>query len=343
MPRKTALSLQTSPECYTDFKHSHSAPMLLRAKTTWLALFSIALLASCFPEKPSERWQVAQNGAYSGALNNVGTHLVLGSFQHGGSYWDVTRNARLFDWNHRDGYLTEILYSDVSANGQFALTANYYNLVLWNTSTGEPVWFWSAPSRIEAVDLSEDGRFALLGLNGNVAVLFDVQNGGVLREFEHDGPVISVALNTAAGRVLTGSEDRSAKLWNLRTAELVRQFSFKNQVGLVEISDSGDLALMVPANEAAELWNIPARRKIANLSTAKFRLYSARFVGDSRLITGTTHRNIFEFNAQTGEKTKTWQIGTDGAQAFKSAIVLDVTWRGSQLFAVGSNGYVYAF
>jgi WD40 repeat protein len=205
------------------------------------------------------------------------------------------------------------------------------------------VWFWSAPARIEAVDLSADGRFALLGLNNNKAVLFDIQNGGVLREFEHDGPVTTVAINVETGRALTGSEDTVVRLWDIRNANMINRFDYVNHIALVKFSDSGKLALMVPANEKAELWDLSARRKIANLATAKFRLYSARFVGESRLLVGTTHRNIFEFDARTGKKTQTWQIGTEGKQAFRSAIVLSVGWNGKQLVAIGSNGYLYAF
>jgi WD40 repeat protein len=316
---------------------------MIRALKIILVLVLSASLAGCFPDKPKQRWQLAMQGVYSAAIEKNGRNIVVGSFQHGGSYWDIPKNARQFNWNHKEGYLTEILYSDISDDGQFAITANYYNLVLWNTKTGEPVWFWSSPARIESADLSREGRFAVLGLDNNKAVLFDVQNGGVLREFEHNGPVSSVAINVSAGRVLTGSEDNTAKLWNLRNAELIRSFQYSNQVSLVRLSESGKLALMVPANEKAELWNLNARKKIASLSTAKFRLYSAKFIGDSRLLTGTTHRNIFEFETTQGKKTHTWQIGTEGKQAFKSAIVLDVGWQGSQMLAIGSNGYLYAF
>lgn len=304
-------------------------------------LLVCAGLVACFPEKPTQKWQVAANGAYSASLMNNG--LVLGSFQHGGSYWDVSKYARLYNWNHMDGFLTEILYSDLSEDGAYAMTANYYNLVLWDTATGEPVWFWEAPARIESADLSADGRFALLGLNNSMAVLFDIQNGGVFREFAHGGPVSSVALNLESGLALTGSEDRTASLWNIRSGELIRSFEYRNQVSVVALSPTGRTALMVPANEEAELWNLASRQKIAQLNTAKFRLYSARFVGESRLLAGTTHRNIFEFDVSNGDKTQTWQIGTEGKQAFQSAIVLDVAWRGSQLMAVGSNGYLYAF
>lgn len=308
-----------------------------------LLSLTVSLLTSCLPGKPEQQWQMAFQGAYSAAIQKQGESAVIGSLRHGGSFWNIQQYARQFNWNHREGFLTEILYSDISDDGRFAMTANYYNLVLWDTASGAPVWFWEAPARIESADLSADGRFALLGLDNNVGVLFDIQNGGVLREFTHDAPVISVSLNIAASIALTGSEDGSAKLWDLRNAELIRRFNYNNQVSLVELSDSGNLALMVPANEKAELWNLRSRQKVTDLSTAKFRLYSARFIGDTRLITGTTHRNIFEFDPRTGDKVNTWQIGTEGKNAFKSAIVLDVAIRGTQLLAVGSNGYLYAF
>lgn len=330
-------------QCYTQTIRIKKLFDMTRMYKLLFMASVLVLVTGCFPSKPEQRWQLALQGAYSAAIGPNGQGLVLGSFQHGGSYWNIQRNAREYNWNHKDGYLTEILYADISADGQFAMTANYYNLVLWNTASGEPVWFWSAPARIESADLSADGRFAALGLDNNKAVLFDVQNGGLLREFEHLGPVSSVALNMSAGRLLTGSEDNTAKLWNIRNAELVRSFEYRNQVSLVKLSDSGQIALMVPANEKAEIWDLAARKKLAELKTAKFRLYSAQFIGENRLLAGTTHRNIFEFEAQTGKKISTWQIGTEGKQAFKSAIVLDVGWRGSQLLAVGSNGYLYAF
>jgi len=300
-------------------------------------------MPACIPQKSEQQLQLAMQGVYSGAIEKYGKTAVVGSFQHGGSFWNIEDNSREYNWNHKEGYLTEILYTDISDDGEFAMTANYYNLVIWATKTGEPVWFWSAPARIEAADLSAEGRFVILGLDSNKAVLFDAQNGGLLREFEHDGPVSSVTINVRAGRALTGSEDTTARLWNLRTAELIRAFEYSNQVSLVKLSDSGELALMVPSNEKAELWNLQEKQKITELSTAKFRLYSARFIGENRLIVGTTHRNIFEFDTSTGKKTQTWQIGTEGKQAFKSAIVLDIGWRGSQLLAIGSNGYLYAF
>lgn len=344
---------QSSCRQFTCRQHSTKpnvparSPVSLRPSVTGShQLFAIVLmlgLAGCFPGKPVATLEVAANGAYSASLSQQGDALLVGSFQHGGSFWNIVDNARLYNWNHRSGYLTEILYSDIADDGTVAITANYYNLVLWDTASGEAVWFWSSPSRIESVDLSADGRYALLGLYANKAILVDVQQGNILREFDHQAPVSAVAMNLVSGHFLTGSEDRTATLWNLASEDPVRRFNFDNQVSLVAFNDEGSIALMVPANEAAELWNLAARQKIANLKTANFRLYSAHFTAGGRLIVGTTHRNLMEFDLRDGSKVNSWQIGTESRQAFRSAIVLDVSSRGSTIVAVGSNGYLYRF
>ncbi|MFT7697729.1 MAG: WD40 repeat protein, partial [Reinekea sp.] len=238
----------------------------------------VVLLSSCLPQGPSSKVQLASQGIYSAAIDVAGKSAVVGSYLHGGSYWDLEKKGRSFNWNHREGYLTEILYSNISSGGRYAITANYFNLVLWDTTTGQSVWFWSAPAKIEAVALSADGRFAVLGLANNSALLFDIKNGGLLREFTHQGPVVSVALNIDAGIVLTGSEDTTARLWNINDGTLVQEFKFSNQVTLLALSPSGKKALIVPANEKGEIWNLKSRKKISTLRTAKFRLYSGRFV-----------------------------------------------------------------
>jgi WD40 repeat protein len=312
-------------------------------KFNLLIIICIPLLVACWPTSSKEHLQLASQGAYSASIDPKGENLIVGSLQHGGSYWNIPEYARLYNWNHRDGYLTEILYSSFSGDGSLAMTANYYNLVLWNTRTGESIAFWEAPSRIQSAELSAEGQFVLLGMDNGQAVLFDVKNGGVFREFQHNGPVISVSINIEAGVALTGSEDNTAKLWNIRDASLIRQFTYSNQVSVVKLSETGKIAVMVPSSEKAELWNIAERQKIAELNTAKYRLITAKFVGDSRLLAGTTFRDIFEFDANTGKKTNRWRIGNELMQTMKSTSVLDMGWYGSQFIAIGSNGYLYTF
>lgn len=305
----------------------------------WLTL----MLAGCWYQTPQERWEIATQGAYSGALSSNGQRLVVGSIHEGGSYWTTRPPARQYDWNHQAGAYSEILYSQFSDNGQVALTADYYNLVTWDSNSGMALSFWTAPARIEAVDLSADGRFALLGLNNNKAVLFDAINGGVLREFMHDGPVLSVSLSGNASRALTGGEDLTARLWDVQQNQLIQRFDLPNQVTLVSLNEDGSLALLAPASEVASVWNLSSLRKVIDLPTEQHRLYSARFIPGNRLLLGTTHREILQFNLRNAEQERNWRIGSFWQNAFRSATVLDMTWQNDRLLALGSDGYLYAF
>ncbi|TXR54746.1 WD40 repeat domain-containing protein [Reinekea thalattae] len=307
-----------------------------------LVLLLILFLAGC-AKTPSDELQIGIDGLYAAEIQNDGSSLVAGSFKHGGSYWDLRKKSREYSWNHKDGYITDILYTDISDDGRFALTANYYNVVIWHTETGEAISFWEAPGRIESADLSQDGQYIMLGLNNSTAVIFHSQLGAMIAEFQHGGPVGSVAINVSGGFAATGSEDGTAKLWSLEDFSLVKEFPHDNQVSMVKFSDTGRQLLIVPANEEAELWTTQSLRLRSTISLGNYRIYSAQFVGENRLIVGTTHRNIFEFDASNGAKLETYQIGTKGSQSFKSAIVLDVAKQDDRLLAVSSSGYLYIF
>lgn len=318
---------------------------LLYTPANWLvlALLSPLVLAGCLPQSPDNQFEVAAKGAYHGTLSNNANRAVIGSIHHGGSFWSLHPPARQFDWNHSAEGYTEVLYTDISADGQRALTADYNNLALWNARSGEPIWYWTAPARIQAVDLSADGSLALLGLSNNRAVLFDVVNGGVLRTFDHDGPVISVSLSDDARTALTGSEDLTARLWSVTDNQRLRTFRLPNQVKQVAMTGDARLALLAPADEPAELWNLATGEKVSDLATGDVRIYSARFESGDRLLIGTTHRRILQFDINTGEQTGLWQIGSFWRSTYQSATVLDMRWRNERLWALGSDGYLYAF
>lgn len=310
---------------------------------TLFVLLSVIMLVGCRAESPSERWELAAQGIYHGSLGDNGEHLVIGSIYHGASHWQTKPLARQFNWNHDTDQFTEVLYTAYAANGEYALTADYHTLTLWDTDNGESVWYWSAPARIEAVDLSADGQLALLGLASNRAVLFDVVNGGVLREFRHEGPVISVSLSGDSTRALTGSENHIAKLWDIGGDRLLQRYELTNQVTLVKLNNNGSLALLAPAREQAQLWNTSTQNRVSYLPTEDFLLYRARFEPKDQILLGTTYGRVLQFSSNTGQRTGQWQIGSFWQGNQRSTTALDMTWRNDRLWVLGSDGYLYSF
>jgi WD40 repeat protein len=73
------------------------------------------------------------------------------------------------------------------------------------------------------VAFSPDGRYALAGLDNNIAYLWDVKTGQELRQFiGHSGPVNAVAFSPDGNYILTGSEDGTARLWDTDYHDTIR-------------------------------------------------------------------------------------------------------------------------
>lgn len=315
---------------------------LFLPKILLLALVVI-LVTGCWSQRPTERWEVATQGIYHGSFNADAEYLAVGSIHHGASLWRTQPLTRQFNWNHQTDGFTEILHTAFSRNGDYALTADYHTLTLWNRQNGEAIWYWSAPARIEAVDLSADGQLALLGLNDNRAVLFDAVNGGIVREFRHQGPVLSVSLSDDATLALTGSQDSSARLWDVADDRQLQRYDQANQVTLVKLSGDGLQALVAASREPAQLWQVESQKRLSTLETGEYHLYRARFTGDNRLLLGTTRKRILQFNSGTGRLSGQWRIGSFWQSSRRSTTVLDMTWRNDRLWALGSDGYLYQF
>lgn len=316
-------------------------PLPLRSTAALLAL--VVSLSACGVATPTERLEVGFRGLYSASFDQATSQMVLGSIHHGGSLWTLHPAARQYDWNHQANEYSQILYSALSADGRIAVTADYYNLALWRTDNGQALWFWSAPARIRDIDLSADGQTVMLGLANGTAVLFDAMEGGVLRELYHDAPVLSVSISADARLAITGTEGLSAHLWDLDTLERVRAFLLPNQVPLVAMSPDGRRALIAPARETAVVWDIEADQLAFELNTSSYRLYSARFDQQQRLLVGTTHRRLMAFDLTTGERLRQWQVGRFLQNAFQSTTVLDMNWHNDRLWVIGSDGFLYGF
>lgn len=76
------------------------------------------------------------------------------------------------------------------------------------------------------VEFSPDARTILAGGNDQVIYQFDTSTGELVREMKgHEGLVRSLHLDSASGRVVSGSYDTSVKAYDMRTGETIVNFT----------------------------------------------------------------------------------------------------------------------
>jgi len=300
--------------------------------------------------KPDKSWESAVKGVYSAALSNDGQFSVVGSIHHGGSMWTVKNGERKFDWNHQQGQYTNIIASGFSPEGSFALTADHQTMVLWDTTSGAAITFWTAPNEVMSIDLTPNGNYALLGLEDYSAVLFDVKRGGIERTFYHTDRVRSVALSADGQLAITGSEDQTARLWDMNTGEALFNWKHDGEVVTVAITPDGKKAFSVAKYDKAMLWDIETGKAIGDLPLQASALKrgqaftSAEFSADGkRLLTGNASRLVQLWDTKTLSKIASWELPKRDPWKPTSAAVVALSFseKKNVYYAIASNGFTH--
>lgn len=317
-------------------------------KSLTLLLGLLLLLSGCdSAQSPENSYPLSARGSYSAALSEDGRFAMIGSFDFGGHFWDLQSRERLYDWNHAQNGVSDIIASAFSPEGDFAVTATTTDLVLWQTLDGQPIWFWSSPGEILDMALSRNGDYALLGLANHTAVYFDVKNGGVRHTLRHPARVRSVALSQDGRFALTGADDYIARFWDLANETVITEMPFDNIVNRVALSADGQIAFSAATLSSARIWDTSTGNIIQSLSgdesfiTRRLSHIAARFSADaSQLLTGTSSGKVMLWDTQSGQLQQSWKIDEVGKTGPVQTGVYAVgfTGQGASYFAIGSNG-----
>jgi WD40 repeat protein len=140
--------------------------------------------------------------------------------------WDVATGASVRTFVGQAGVGVS---AALSGDGRHIVTASDSavagNVRLWDATTGTPLHIVQNPSPVVGVALSPDGSYALTGSRDNIARLWDVATGKVVREFVgHTNILWNVAFSPDGRYVVTASVDKTARLWNVATGQQLRVF-----------------------------------------------------------------------------------------------------------------------
>jgi WD40 repeat protein len=305
-------------------------------------IISLSLLACSNGTAPDKQWEMAVKGAYSASISRDGQSLLLGSIHHGGSFWQIEKFERLYNWNHEAGKMSGIVVSAISDNGLFASTSDHRKIALWNTKTGEAFWLWEAPADIQAMDLSNDGQFALLGLESYEAAMFDIQNGGVKFRMKHEGIVQTVDMSGDMSFAITGGDDSLVKVWNLQTGKELFSWRLLNQIKVVAISQDGRLGFASSYRGKSNIWDLTTGDLLVQLPKVEGHIQSARFNEDgTQLLTGTSSGFVDLWKVKSGLNMGRWKLAPRSGWVSKNTQVLDVAFSNGKFKAVGANGVTY--
>ncbi len=314
--------------------------------TPFLIIF-LSVLAGCGGKGPESEAELAVQGFLSGALSADGRYAAVGSIHHGGSLWDVVKKERLFNWNHAAGEMSSIRAISFSGDGKLAATTVEDTIVLWEVVTGKSIAFWKAPARVLAIKLSQDGRYAVLGMNNNNAMYFDMKAGSRVFTFPHQAEVRSVDLSGDGALGITGADDLTAKVWDLKTGEQVHQFTHQNQIKTVAISNKGKYGFTTSQREDSIIWDLKTGEPVLTLPNRYTNFTMARFSDDeSKLLLGSFQGVLTVLSVSTGNVESTWQAKPRkayGGASSKAVVSAVFSAKSGGVIALMTDGMLETF
>jgi len=309
------------------------------------SLFFLTFFLIACSEGPAIQKQLATKGLLSGDISSEGDSAVIGSIFNGGSYWDLTKKERLYNWNHTKGEMSLIRATALSGNGKRAVTCVEDNMVLWDTQSGKYLQFWQASGRIESISLNRDGSRALMGLKDGTASYFDMDKGSDIFNFTNQAEVRSTGLSDDGLIGITGSDDHTAQILDLKNGKVINSLKLHNQIKTVAISPSGDLAFTTAQREDALVWDTKTGKTKFKFSNRYTNYTVATFSKDEKYLSlGTFQGGIKLYNLKSKKEVNSWQAKPRKAYGGASSkAIVDVVYSNKILTALTSDGMMETF
>lgn len=217
-----------------------------------------------------EVWDLKDNKSlyewhHQGEGNNLVTNIhiafdnsyVVTSDREAFALWSVINGEPEGFWRIDESSIRDIA---VSNQGRGILVARGNGKVMFfEPVTGRRLEFLGHQEKVNSIDISPNGFYALSGGNDYVAYLWDTRTGQVIHKFTHTSRVTKVALDDKGRFAFTADSKRQARIWDLTTGEelsslryLARQRIFSTAV----FSEDGKHLLTGSPSKRMNLWSV---------------------------------------------------------------------------------------
>ena len=327
-----------------------STNMQVRCNKLYLALILpllAVLLTGCQPNnsKPIEQWQHAVEGAYAADIANNGKFSAVSSIHHGLSFWDLEKNALLFNWNQQQENSDNLVLAiDIADNNSHVLTANKQAFALWNTQTGESEGFYQVrESNIRDIALANNGRYVLIGKSNGVVVHVDMETGRRLEFLGHSEKINAVDMLPNGRVAISGGNDFIAYVWDSESGQVIYQFNHPSRVTQVALDPKGRYAFTADSKKDAHIWNLETGKLVQSLKyTNRQEVFSSvRFSPEGDLLlTGAPTRKVSLWSIGTGNRLSSWRVTPRKDTRPAGAVVYSAAFRDNNtIITESSAGY----
>ncbi len=140
-------------------------------------------------------------------------------------------------------------------------------LCVWDVAAGRELSRFTAPAQIQALELSANGRYALIGLNDGRIQYLDLEVQRVVQTLHgHQGNVSWLACTPDGKQAFSTAIDGTARLWDLRDGREVRRFQgLSKWVRAGAVSPDGSRLVIGYNHGMLQVWDVHTGQEIKRI------------------------------------------------------------------------------
>ncbi|WP_189407376.1 WD40 repeat domain-containing protein [Alteromonas halophila] len=213
--------------------------------------------------------------------------------------WSMATGEPLGFWRIDESTIRDVA---VASGGRGVLVARSSGQVMYfEPESQRRLEFLGHTEKVNSIDISPNGKYALSGGNDYTAYLWNTDTGQIIHTFTHPSRVTKVALDDQGRYAFTADSQDKSQIWDVQTGEPVSQLQYI------------------------------ARQKIFTDA-----VFSKE--GDF-LLTGSPSRRVFLWDVKTGEKIDAWEVAVRESVSPPTAVVYAVGFpRDGFILTTSSSG-----
>ena len=184
---------------------------------------------------------------------------------------------------------------------------------VWNLETGQELKRLALPGEIHSLDLTPDGRRALVGLNSGHVLYLDLETGQVIYTHKvHKQAVGWVGFAPDGERVFSTSDDGLARLWNLADGNGVTQFRVLGKQARGGVVLPAGRLLTGDSEGGLQIWNVVTGEEVKRISMGgPWMIDALSLTADSRRVLVSGVPGVRVHDLETGEEVRHFQEETE--------------------------------
>lgn len=221
------------------------------------------------------------------------THVVTAD-REAFALWSLKTGDPIGFWRIDEASIRDVAVSN-DGNGILVARSNG-KVMFFEPKTQRRLEFLGHQEKVNSIDLSPNGKFALTGGNDYIAYLWSTDSGQIIHTFTHPTRVTKVALDDNGRYAFTADSQSKSQIWNVQTGEPVstlkyfaRQKIFTDAV----FSKDGKYLLTGSPSRQVHLWNLHDGSEISawkvasreSVSPPTAVVYGVGFMSDGNIVT----------------------------------------------------------